>query len=108
MSKMAGDYNAINLSQGFPNFPTDEILIESIKQNAGANIHQYSPMAGLPSLLEGISNLVHKFYKRDLNPTENILFFSIFECETRRDETRRFVLVGNVHWGFLKYVPAAK
>ena len=32
MSKMAGDYNAINLSQGFPNFPTDEILIELIKQ----------------------------------------------------------------------------
>ena len=73
MSKMAGDYNAINLSQGFPNFPTDEILIELIKQNAEANIHQYFPMAGLPSLLEGISSLVHKCYKRDLNPTENIL-----------------------------------
>jgi methionine transaminase len=73
MSKMAGDYNAINLSQGFPNFPTDEILIDLIKQNAGANIHQYAPMAGLPSLLEGISNLVHKCYKRDLNPSENIL-----------------------------------
>jgi methionine aminotransferase len=73
MSKMAGDYNAINLSQGFPNFPTDEILIELIRQNAGANIHQYAPMAGLPSLLDGISNLVHKCYKRDLNPIENIL-----------------------------------
>ncbi|MCX6197237.1 MAG: aminotransferase class I/II-fold pyridoxal phosphate-dependent enzyme, partial [Flavobacteriia bacterium] len=73
MSKMAGDYNAINLSQGFPNFPTDETLIDLIRKNAGANIHQYAPMAGLPSLLEGISNLVHKCYKRDLNPTENIL-----------------------------------
>ena len=73
MSKMAGEYNAINLSQGFPNFPTDEILIDLIKKNAGANIHQYAPMAGLPSLLEGISSLVHKCYNRDLNPTENIL-----------------------------------
>ena len=73
MSKMAGDYNAINLSQGFPNFPTDETLIDLIRKNAGGNIHQYAPMAGLPSLLEGISSLVHKCYKRDLNPTENIL-----------------------------------
>jgi len=73
MSKMARDYNAINLSQGFPNFPTDETLIDLIRKNAGANIHQYAPMAGLPSLLDGISKLVHKCYKRDLNPTENIL-----------------------------------
>jgi len=73
MSKMAGEYNAINLSQGFPNFPTDETLIDLIRKNAGGNIHQYAPMAGLPSLLEGISSLVHKCYKTDLNPTENIL-----------------------------------
>jgi len=73
MSKMAGENNAINLSQGFPNFPTDETLIDLIRKNAGGNIHQYAPMAGLPSLLEGISSLVHKCYKRDLNPTENIL-----------------------------------
>jgi methionine aminotransferase len=26
MSKMAAEYNAINLSQGFPNFPVDERL----------------------------------------------------------------------------------
>jgi aspartate/methionine/tyrosine aminotransferase len=32
MSKMAGEYNAINLSQGFPNFPTDEILIDLRKK----------------------------------------------------------------------------
>ena len=30
-------------------------------------------MAGLSCLLEGISSLVHKCYKRALNPTENIL-----------------------------------
>ena len=73
MSKMAGDYNAINLSQGIPNFPTNETLIDLIRKNAGANIHQYAPMAGLPSLLEGISNLIYTCYQRNLNPSGNIL-----------------------------------
>jgi len=73
MSKMASEYNAINLSQGFPNFPTDESLIDLIRKNAGANIHQYAPMAGLPSLLEGISNLIYTCYQRNLNPLANIL-----------------------------------
>jgi methionine aminotransferase len=46
MSQMASEFNAVNLSQGFPNFPVDpklkEILIEKTKQD----VHQYAPMAG--------------------------------------------------------------
>jgi hypothetical protein len=34
MSKMAADYNAINLSQGFPNFPIDPILEEIVQKKA--------------------------------------------------------------------------
>ena len=31
MSKLASDYGAINLSQGFPNFPVDEKLTTILK-----------------------------------------------------------------------------
>ncbi len=73
MSKMALDYQAINLSQGFPNFPIDSVLSELLAKNSRENVHQYAPMAGLPALLEGISELVEKQYQRKVNPQTNVL-----------------------------------
>ena len=51
MSKLAADSGAINLSQGFPNFPVDPKLISILKEQVDENVHQYMPMAGSPSLL---------------------------------------------------------
>ena len=67
MSKMANDYNAINLSQGFPNFPIDPVLSEILAKKATENTHQYAPMAGLPSLLTGIEKLISVQYGRSIN-----------------------------------------
>ena len=66
MSKMSVDYNAINLSQGFPNFPIDPILVDLLKQKASDNIHQYNPMAGNPLLMNEIGLLIEKSYQREL------------------------------------------
>jgi methionine aminotransferase len=46
MSKVAAEHNAINLSQGFPDFPVDERLTNIIARLANKNVHQYTPMAG--------------------------------------------------------------
>lgn len=73
MSKMAMDYNAINLSQGFPNFPVDERLEELLRKNSFENVHQYAPMAGLPILLERISQLIEKEYHRKVDPSSELL-----------------------------------
>lgn len=73
MSKMAMDYQAINLSQGFPNFPVDERLTELLKETASENTHQYVPMAGLPALLEEIAKLTQRSYNRTVNPASEIL-----------------------------------
>ena len=54
MSKMASDYNALNLSQGFPNFPIDPELKKILRNSADKECHQYAPMGGLPSLLNKI------------------------------------------------------
>jgi len=64
MSKMAAEYGAVNLSQGFPNFPVDSKLTDILKKAAKDNIHQYSPMAGNSDLLEQISELIYKQYYR--------------------------------------------
>lgn len=73
MSQMANKYQAINLSQGFPNFPIDPLIEELLAKNSKENVHQYAPMAGLPSLLEGIAAMVHRVYKREVNPSTEIL-----------------------------------
>jgi methionine aminotransferase len=73
MSKMAADYNAINLSQGFPNFPIDPILEEIVRSKTGENVHQYAPMAGLPVLLEQISKLILNQYQRTTDTQSELL-----------------------------------
>jgi methionine aminotransferase len=73
MSKMAAEYNAINLSQGFPNFPVDKKLTNIVKKIATENIHQYLPMAGYPSLLDKIAALTQISYGRKITTETEIL-----------------------------------
>lgn len=73
MSKMATDYQAINLSQGFPNFPIDERMTEIVARLVKTDIHQYAPMAGYPPLLEKIAQLTLDHYQRKVNSSTEIL-----------------------------------
>lgn len=73
MSQMANEYSAINLSQGFPNFPVDERLKDSVIKWTKQEIHQYLPMAGHPPLLDKIAKLTLKSYNRNSQPATNIL-----------------------------------
>lgn len=74
MSKLAMEHQAINLSQGFPNFPIDERLTAIHSRIAlEAQSNQYCPMAGHPELLEQLKILTQKSYGRTINTQENIL-----------------------------------
>ncbi|NNT72259.1 aminotransferase class I/II-fold pyridoxal phosphate-dependent enzyme [Flavobacterium sp. IMCC34852] len=73
MSQMATEHQAINLSQGFPNFPIDDRLTSILAKLARENIHQYTPMSGLPSLLDKIAVLTQKSYGRNVSAKEEIL-----------------------------------
>ena len=73
MSQLANQHGAINLSQGFPNFPVDNRLLDCVKQLIHENVHQYTPMAGLPILLEKIAQQTQKQYGRKVNPNTEIL-----------------------------------
>lgn len=73
MSKMATEYNAINLSQGFPNFPVDERLTDIVAKLAKKDVHQYLPMAGYAPLLSKIAILVQNYYGRIIQPETEIL-----------------------------------
>ena len=73
MSKMATEYNAINLSQGFPNFAIDERLSAIVARLSNENVHQYTPMSGYPELLKKIAALVYKSYGRTIYPETETL-----------------------------------
>lgn len=73
MSKMAAEYNAINLSQGFPNFPVDERLTAIMARLAKENVHQYVPMSGYPPLLLNTARLVEKSYHRVVQAETELL-----------------------------------
>lgn len=73
MSLMAKEHNAINLSQGFPDFPIDQELSKIVEKSVRDNIHQYCPSNGHPGLLDQIGRLIHKSYNRNLNISEELL-----------------------------------
>jgi methionine transaminase len=73
MSKMALDHGAINLSQGFPDFPVSEELIELIYKNMRDGHNQYAPMPGAPALKQSIANVVSSTYNRPTDPDTDII-----------------------------------
>jgi methionine transaminase len=73
MSRMATEYNAINLSQGFPNFAIDQRLSDIMARLANEDVHQYLPMSGYPPLLNKIAALVLKSYRRTVQAETEIL-----------------------------------
>lgn len=63
MSRLAQESGAINLSQGFPDFPIDEQLIALVDKAMRAGHNQYAPMPGLPVLREAIAAKVDRLYE---------------------------------------------
>jgi methionine aminotransferase len=73
MSKLAIENNAINLSQGFPNFPVDPVLTSILEKNASGNTHQYAPMQGNSMLLSEVSKLIKRSYGRTVSENDETL-----------------------------------
>ena len=72
MSALAAETGAINLSQGFPDFPLDPEFKVALSEQLSRPVHQYAPMQGLLPLRETISEIIERQYKRTIGP-ENIL-----------------------------------
>ncbi len=76
MSQMANKYNAINLSQGFPDFDVSPKLIELVNKNMKLGFNQYAPMPGVMKLREVISEKTQKLYGKYYNPETEITITS--------------------------------
>lgn len=72
MSKLAADHQAINLSQGFPDFNISSELVSLVNKYMTTGMNQYAPMQGLPVLREAISAKFKKLYHTEYNPDTEI------------------------------------
>lgn len=72
MSKMATDYDAINLSQGFPNFKSDPVLIQLVTKAMKDGYNQYAPMAGDIGLRNVIAAKIKMLHRKSYNPATEI------------------------------------
>ncbi len=72
MSKLAFENQAINLSQGYPDFPTSSELIELVHSEMKAGHNQYAPMPGVYSLREAIAEKIERLYGASYHPEAEI------------------------------------
>ena len=72
MSQLAAEHNAINLSQGFPDYDCDPRLIDFVAEAMKSGHNQYAPMPGLPALRELIADKVNRQHGSDYHPDTEI------------------------------------
>lgn len=72
MSGLAVTHNAINLGQGFPDYPMSEKLIALVNKAMQQGGNQYVHMCGLPRLRERIAEKVNRLYNANINPDSDI------------------------------------
>lgn len=72
MSQLAAEHNAINLSQGFPDFDGPLALLDRVTYYLEHGQNQYAPMAGVPSLRHAIALKVEQLYGCQVNPDTEV------------------------------------
>lgn len=72
MSQMAAEHQAINLSQGFPDFDGPKALLEGVGRHIAQGANQYAPMTGVPALREAIAAKVARLYHNTICPNNEV------------------------------------
>jgi len=72
MSAMANEHQAINLAQGYPDFKSDQKLIDLVSQAMNSGFNQYAPMPGVLGLRKAIANKYDLLYNSSYHPESEI------------------------------------
>ena len=62
MSQLAAEHGAVNLGQGFPDFPVPGRLVDALDRAMRAGHNQYAPMTGIPALRQAIAGKTERCY----------------------------------------------
>jgi aspartate/methionine/tyrosine aminotransferase len=72
MTRLANEHGAINLAQGFPNFPAPEALKEAAIAAIRADVNQYAITWGARRLREALARKMFDFYGLAVDPETEI------------------------------------
>ena len=73
IGQLSAQHNAINLSQGAPNFSCDPKLVAGVTRAMEAGHNQYASMTGLPTLKERIADKIATLYGTQYDPGREVL-----------------------------------
>jgi aspartate/methionine/tyrosine aminotransferase len=73
IGQLSAQHNAINLSQGAPNFPCDAALINGVTRAMEQGHNQYAPMTGLAALKEVLASKVETLYGQRYDAATEVL-----------------------------------
>src|SRR4051794_14438833 len=72
MSRLANQHGAVNLGQGFPDFPGPSFLKEAAKAAVEADLNQYAVSYGAPRLRAAIARTWNERYGMDIDPESEV------------------------------------
>ncbi|MEM5338868.1 pyridoxal phosphate-dependent aminotransferase [Paraburkholderia azotifigens] len=72
IGQLAAEHNALNLSQGAPNFAPDEALVDGVTKAMRAGHNQYAPMAGIGALRSALAAKVETLYGVHYDPSTEV------------------------------------
>ena len=72
MTRLALVHGAVNLAQGFPDFPAPPEVKEAACAAITGDVNQYSITWGAPSFRQAIADYYRRFYAFDVNPETEI------------------------------------
>ena len=72
MTRVAQQYGAINLAQGFPDFPMPEVMKDAACAAIHGDINQYAITWGAPALRLAIAEKYHRMYDYTVDPDKHV------------------------------------
>lgn len=72
MSQLAAEHDAVNLGQGFPDFPVPERLVDALARAMRAGHNQYPPMTGVAGLRRAIAGKSLRCHGVEVDPDTEI------------------------------------
>ena len=72
MSALANEHQALNLSQGFPNYSCNERLKNLVNEYLQKDFNQYAPMPGIIELRKAIADKCKKLYNQTIDSNDEI------------------------------------
>lgn len=72
-SPLASRLNAVNLGQGFPNFPMPQFMKEAASRSINMDFNQYSPPKGVANLRKALGNCYGPLFQRSLDVDNEVV-----------------------------------